>query len=109
MPENTSELIRVLSGNMGGRSVFEMSQLYQPLAENFVLAVKNTQGIKLEKLVKKFPEYKSWLMKLKQSAQANHEQVILLPVQGSSKNIIIIFDKNAGLPIGHLLVDPWNL
>ena len=66
-------------------------------------------GISLGILLKKHPEQIKKIDNIKQENQLSDEDLLLLPIQGSQNDIIVIINKLTGKAIQYLLINPWNL
>lgn len=110
MPGDSEKLKQILSGVQSkGKNIFAMSQLYQPFAAHFQSATKHASFINPDKLSKNHPEKNAELQQFRDKAKISNSDIRLLPVQGSKKDMILLFNKNNGSVIGHILLSPWAL
>lgn len=108
IPKDRVEYNKLFDESMsGGADLEERADLYKPYNDNIEKILENT----LNKALIYENEYaKRKLTKIitNKNNKIDKDKVAFLPLEGSTKDAIVIIDKNTAKPITTIQIDPWQ-
>lgn len=108
IPTDPNEKNKLLNESFnGGPDLEERVDLYKPYDDHISEIIE--ESLDAEKIFSD-PKTKNKTKRfLKKFGSNNLDKFVFLPLEGSTKNVVIVLDKKTAKPITTLAIDPWKL
>ena len=109
LEENPDIRYKILMESVyGGKGYPGRPEYYRNISD-FIDTVNNDdRQLKLENILRIYPETEETIRKLAESAKKNLDQLVFYPLKGKRKHMVLVLDRSDLTVLAGLDIDPWS-